>query len=89
LADVPTFAERGIAENGLNLVMGLYAPKGLPDGVHNILVDAVAKAAHDASFAAKVRAIGLLTSYEDSAAALKPLDTQYADVVELSPDLEN
>jgi tripartite-type tricarboxylate transporter receptor subunit TctC len=88
LPDVPTFVERGIAENGLNLIMGLYAPKGLPDGVRNTLVDAVAKAAHDASFAAKVEAIGLLARYEDPPAARERLETEYADIVALSHKLE-
>ena len=88
LPDVPTFAERGITENGLNLVMGLYAPKGLPDGMRNVLVDAVAKAARDASFAAKVEAIGLLARYEDPTAARKRLETEYADITVLSHKLE-
>jgi tripartite-type tricarboxylate transporter receptor subunit TctC len=88
LPDVPTFVERGIAENGLNLVMGLYAPKGLPDGVRNVLVDAVANAAHDTSFAIKVEAIGLLARYEDPSAARKRLETEYADIVVLSHKLE-
>jgi len=89
LADVPTFLERGIAENGLNLVMGLYAPKGLPDVVRHVLVDAVARAAHDASFGAKVEGIGLLARYEDPAAARQRLDIEYADIVALSHKLEN
>src|SRR5215472_11650633 len=59
LPDVPTLAEKGIAASGLNLIMGLYAPHGLPDAVRSTLVDAVAKAAKDASFLAKVEAIGL------------------------------
>ena len=88
LADVPTFAERGIAENGLNLVMGLYAPKGLADGVRDVLVDAVAKAAHDGTFAAKVETIGLLARYENPTAARKRLETEYADIVALSQKLE-
>jgi len=88
LPDVPTFAERGITENGLNLIMGLYAPKGLPDGVRNTLVDAVAKAAEDTSFAAKVEAIGLLARYEDPAAARKRLEAEYADILALSHKLE-
>jgi tripartite-type tricarboxylate transporter receptor subunit TctC len=88
LPEVPTFVERGIIENGLNLVMGLYAPKGLPDGVRNVLVNAVAETAHDGSFAAKVDAIGLLARYEDPAAARKRLETEYADVVALSHKLE-
>jgi tripartite-type tricarboxylate transporter receptor subunit TctC len=88
LPDVPTFVERGISENGLNLIMGLYAPQGLPNGVRNTLVDAVAKAAHDPSFAAKVEAIGLLSRYEDPAAARKRLETEYADILALSRKLE-
>jgi tripartite-type tricarboxylate transporter receptor subunit TctC len=88
LPDVPTFAERGITENGLNLIMGLYAPKGLPDGVRNSLVDAVAKAAHDASFATKVEGIGLLVRYEDPVAARKRLEAEYADIAALSHKLE-
>jgi tripartite-type tricarboxylate transporter receptor subunit TctC len=88
LPDVPTFIERGIAENGLNLVMGLYAPKELPDGVRNVLVDAVAKAARDTAFAAKVEAVGLLVRYEDPAVARKRLEAEYADIVALSHKLE-
>ena len=88
LADVPTFIERGIAENGLNLVMGLYGPKGLVDGVRNVLVDAVAKSAHDTSFTAKVEAVGLLARYEDPAEARKHLEAEYADILALSHKLE-
>jgi|SRR5579862_1995833 len=88
LADVPTFIERGIAENGLNLVMGLYGPKGLVDRVRNVLVDAVAKSAHDTSFTAKVEAVGLLARYEDPAAARKHLEAEYADIPALSRKLE-
>jgi hypothetical protein len=60
----------------------------LPDGVRNVLVDAVARAARDASFAAKVQAIGLLARYEDPAAARKRLEIEYADIVTLSHKLE-
>src|SRR6202035_915509 len=38
LPDVPTLAEKGITANGLNLIMGLYAPRGLPDGIRSRLV---------------------------------------------------
>jgi len=68
--------------------MGLYAPKGLLDGVRNVLVDAVAKAAHDATFAAKVEATSLLARYEDPTAARKRLETEYADITLLSHKLE-
>jgi tripartite-type tricarboxylate transporter receptor subunit TctC len=89
LPDVPTLAEEGIAENGLNLIMGLYAPQGLPDGVRNTLVDAVRKAAKDLSFIAKIEAIGLFSQYEDPTTARRRLESEYADILELSRKLQN
>jgi tripartite-type tricarboxylate transporter receptor subunit TctC len=89
LPDVPTFAEKGIAVNGLNLIMGLYAPHGLPDGVKSTLVDAVAKAAKDASFVSRIEAIGLFSQYEDPAAARKRLESEYSDILELNRQMQN
>jgi tripartite-type tricarboxylate transporter receptor subunit TctC len=88
LPDVPTFAEKGITQNGLNLVMGLYAPRGLPDGVRATLVAAVAKAARDPSYVAKVEGLGLLPRYEEPGAARKRLETEYADILALSKQLQ-
>jgi tripartite-type tricarboxylate transporter receptor subunit TctC len=88
LPDVPTFAEKGITQNGLNLVMGLYAPHGLPDGVRKILIDAVARAARDPSYVAKVEGLGLLPRYEDPAAARSRLQSEYADILALSKQLQ-
>jgi tripartite-type tricarboxylate transporter receptor subunit TctC len=89
LPDVPTLAEKGLAVNGLNLIMGLYAPHGLPDGVRTTLVDAVAKAAKDTSFVAKIEAIGLFGQYEEPAAARSRLESEYRDIVELNRQLQN
>jgi tripartite-type tricarboxylate transporter receptor subunit TctC len=89
LPDVPTLAEKGIAVNGLNLVMGLYAPRGLSDMVRSTLVDAVAKAAKDPSFVAKIEAIGLFGEYENPAQARSRLESEYADIVALNRALQN
>jgi tripartite-type tricarboxylate transporter receptor subunit TctC len=89
LPDVPTFAEKGIAVNGLNLIMGLYAPHGLPDGVRTILVDAVAKAAKDPTFLGKIEAIGLFGQYEEPAKARSRLESEYSDIVALNRELQN
>jgi tripartite-type tricarboxylate transporter receptor subunit TctC len=88
LPEVPTFAEKGITENGLNLIMGLYAPHGLPDGVRDTLVGALAKAAHDPSYVGKVEALGLLPSYEDPEAARARLRSEYKDILALSKQLQ-
>lgn len=89
LPDVPTLAEKGIAVNGLNLVMGLYAPRGLSDAIRGTLVDAVAKAAKDPSFIAKIEGIGLFGQYEDPAKARSRLESEYADIVALNRALQN
>jgi tripartite-type tricarboxylate transporter receptor subunit TctC len=89
LPDVPTLAEKGIAVNGLNLIMGLYAPRGLSDGMRGTLVDAVAKAAKDPTFVAKIEAIGLFGQYEDPAQARSRLESEYADIVALNRALQN
>ena len=89
LADVPTLAEKGITANGLNLIMGLYAPRGLPDAVRGKLVDAVAKAAKDPAFVAKIEEIGLLGQYEDPAKARARLESEYNDIVALNRELQN
>jgi tripartite-type tricarboxylate transporter receptor subunit TctC len=89
LPDVPTLAEKGITANGLNLIMGLYAPRGLPDGIRSTLVDAVAKAAKDPAFVAKIEAIGLFGQYEDPAKARSRLESEYADIVALNRALQN
>ena len=89
LPDVPTLAEKGITANGLNLIMGLYAPRGLPDGIRGTLVDAIAKAAKDPAFVAKIEAIGLFGQYEDPAKARSRLESEYADIVALNRALQN
>jgi tripartite-type tricarboxylate transporter receptor subunit TctC len=89
LPDVPTLAEKGIAVNGLNLIMGLYAPAALPEGIDNTLVKAVQVAAKDPSFIAKIEAIGLFSQYEDPALAHQRLVSEYKDIVALSRELQN
>ena len=89
LPNVPTLAEKGIAANGLNPIMGLYAPRGLSDGISDTLVDAVAKAAKDPAFVAKIEAIGLFGQYEDPAKARSRLEFEYSDIVALNRALQN
>ncbi len=88
LPDVPTFAEKGISVNGLNLIMGLYAPHGLTEAVRTTLVAAVATAAKDASFVAKIEAIGLFGQYEDPAKARARLQSEYTDIAALNGELQ-
>jgi tripartite-type tricarboxylate transporter receptor subunit TctC len=87
LPDTPTLAEKGIAAQGLNLVMGLYAPRGLLGDVNKILAEAVRKAATDPGVIARLASIGLLATYEDPATARTRLDNEYKSVVALTGQL--
>jgi len=88
LPEVPTLAEKGIKANGLNLIMGLYAPRGLPEGIGTALVDALAKATKDPAVISKIETIGLFAEYEAPAAARARLEAEYKDIVELSKQLQ-
>ena len=88
LADIPTLAEKGIKANGLNLIMGLYAPKGLPDDVEKILVGAVRDAIKNPTSMAAIEKIGLLTHYEGPAEARQRLETEAKDILGLSQQLK-
>ena len=89
LPEVPTFAEKGIAVNGLNLIMGLYAPHALADDVRATLVDGVAAAAKNSAFVTKIEAIGLFGQYENPAKARARLESEYTDIVALNRELQN
>jgi tripartite-type tricarboxylate transporter receptor subunit TctC len=89
LPDVPTFAEKGIAVNGLNLIMGLYAPHGLPDEVQTVLVQGLAKAAKDPMFVGKIESIGMFGQYEGPDKARARLESEYKDIVTLNRELQN
>jgi tripartite-type tricarboxylate transporter receptor subunit TctC len=88
MPEVPTLAEKGIKADALNMIMGFYAPKNLPEGVRTTLVDAVRTAAKDSVVVGRLERIGLLPRYESPEAARKRLETEYADVVDLEKQLQ-
>lgn len=87
LPEVPTFAEKGIRTQGLNLTMGMYAPRGLSFAVRKTLVGAVQTAAKSPETVKKLETIGLFTIYEDPEAALQRLKSEYKDIVDLKNDI--
>ena len=86
--DVPTFAEKGLSIKGLDLVLGLYAPKGIPDANARILVGALQQTMSDPAVAAKLATVGLFTQYEGPAAARERLEQEYHDILELDRTLK-
>ncbi len=87
LPEVPTFAEKGIRTQGLNLTMGMYAPRGLGPAVRKVLVGAVLTAAKSTETLKKLEKVGLFGVYEDPEAALQRLKAEYKDIVALKNDI--
>jgi tripartite-type tricarboxylate transporter receptor subunit TctC len=88
LPDTPTLGEKGLSIKGLNLVLGLYAPKGLSEGNTNVLVNALHQTITDPSVGAKLDAVGLFAQYENPAGARERLEHEYHDIVELDRKLK-
>jgi tripartite-type tricarboxylate transporter receptor subunit TctC len=88
LPDTPTVGEKGISTKGLNLVLGLYAPKGVPDGNAKVLVNALQQTMKDASVGAKLDTVALFAQYESPATARERLTNEYHDIVELDRKLK-
>jgi tripartite-type tricarboxylate transporter receptor subunit TctC len=87
LPDVPTFGEIGIQKEGLNLIMGLYAPRALKPDISKVLTDAVQTAAKNPETVKKLEAIGLFAIYEDPDSALKRLRSEYDDIAALKSEI--
>lgn len=87
LPDVPTFNEIGIQQEGLNLIMGLYAPRALKPDISKVLAHAVQTAANNSETVKKLEAIGLFAFYEDPQTALKRLRLEYKDIAALQNEI--
>ena len=64
LPDVPTFAEKGLSTRGLNMILGLYAPKETPPAALKVLVEALERTIKDPQVTARLEKIGLNALYE-------------------------
>ena len=88
LPDIPTLSEKGLSIKGLNLVLGLYAPRGLPLGNSSVLVHRLQQTMQDPSVGAKLDSVGLFAQYENPAAARERLEHELHDIVELDRKLK-
>jgi tripartite-type tricarboxylate transporter receptor subunit TctC len=83
LPALPTLSERGVASTALNLVLGLYAPKGTPDATVKILADALERTVKDPGVREKFDKIGLIADHENPAHARAALQSEYDSVMDL------
>jgi tripartite-type tricarboxylate transporter receptor subunit TctC len=88
LPDIPTLSEKGLSIKGLNLVLGLYAPRGLSPDHINVLVNTLQQTMKDPSVGAKLDSVGLFVQYENPAAARERLEHELHDIVELDRKLK-
>ena len=70
-------------------MLGLYAPKGIPDSNARVLVNALQQTMSDPAVAAKLATVGLFAQYESPAAARERLEQEYHDILELDRTLKH
>ncbi|HEY7246488.1 MAG TPA: tripartite tricarboxylate transporter substrate binding protein [Xanthobacteraceae bacterium] len=87
LPDTPTMSEKGLPTKGFNLVLGLYAPKQIPQDAISVLIQALRRTMDTSSVAAKLEKVGLFPHYEDPQAAHARLDEEFRDIVALDRKL--
>jgi tripartite-type tricarboxylate transporter receptor subunit TctC len=87
LENIPT-----VRESGIDVVAvtnrGIVAPRGLPNGIRNILVGAVAKAAQDPEYHAVLRQDSLVPAYlalEDYQKYMQSVYDQYGAIWKRRP----
>jgi tripartite-type tricarboxylate transporter receptor subunit TctC len=85
---VPTMAEKGHPEASLNIWMGLYVPAQTPRAVQDMLVKALAQAAHDPAVASAMEKAGMQVDYKDPAETRKALEAESATVGKVAERLD-
>ncbi|MBN9050507.1 MAG: tripartite tricarboxylate transporter substrate binding protein [Rhizobiales bacterium] len=86
--DIPTLAEKGLKDGGLNLNLGLFAPKGTPEAVVQKLQQAIKKAAADPTVVASIEKAGMVAEFEEPDDVVKSLEREHAGVVVLGQKLK-
>ncbi len=84
---VPTMKQKGIRGASFGLILGLYAPAGIPDEVVKIVGSALHAAIEDPDVDAALQKVGMQVTYEDGATAKQQLQVQLSDVAELGRKL--
>ncbi len=86
--DIPTLAEKGLKDGGLNLNLGLFAPKGTSDAVVKKLQQALKKAAADPGVIAAIEKAGMVAEFEEPDDVVKSLERERSGVVLLGQKLK-
>lgn len=86
--EIPTLAEKGLKDGGLNLNLGLFAPKGTPQEIVKKLRLALQKAASDPSVIAAIEKTGMVAGFEDPDSVAKSLERENASVAVLGQKLK-
>jgi tripartite-type tricarboxylate transporter receptor subunit TctC len=88
IPDVPSLSEKGLKDGGLNLTLGLYAPRGTPAAVQEILRRALKTTAGDPSVIAAIEKVGMFVQFDDGDTLRRQLETEFANVAYLSHKLK-
>jgi tripartite-type tricarboxylate transporter receptor subunit TctC len=88
IPDTPTLSEKGLKDGGLNLTLGLYAPRATPAPVVDILQRALKAVANDQSVIVAIEKVGMFVQFGDGDALRQQLETEFRNVAYLGQKLK-
>jgi tripartite-type tricarboxylate transporter receptor subunit TctC len=84
LPNVPTFAEKGLADAELNIWMGFFMPAATAQSITGKFIDAVAQASRKPALKAAIEKTGMIAEYGDPARVGQLLRQEHASVARLA-----
>jgi len=84
LPNVPTLAEKGFGESGLNIWMGYYMPAATPQPMVQMFASAIAEASRNNEMNAAIERAGMQPDYGDAADTAALLQREHAIVTRLA-----
>ena len=89
IPDTPSLSEKGLKDGGLNLTLGLYAPRGTPARIIEPLQRALKVVAADPGVIAAIEKVGMFVQFDDGDTLRQQLEAEFKSVAHLGQKLKS
>ena len=89
IPDTPSLSEKGLKDGGLNLTLGLYAPRGTPEPIVETLQRALKVVAADPGVIAAIEKVGMFVQFDDGDTLRQQLKAEFKNVAHLGQKLKS
>ena len=88
IPNIPSLGEKGLKDGGLNLTLGIYAPRATPDPIVEVLRAALKATMADPTVAAVIEKVGMYVQVDDGEAVRHQLEAEFRYVTYLGQKLK-